>query len=194
MSKIAALRDLVVALLLEHERDGTIPTNARFLFYELVQRGQISKEKTGVRQRSDQNLHDALTDVREDGRIPWDWISTKRDRWRTTPLFLYSQRCACKATLRPARPVARYKRPAWHRERIPRPYSLDQWPVRLRTDIAQQLQPGGMRVLYLGDFDLSGDLIETNTRRDVHCEPAPDSATASAMRVCLNRVAAAASP
>jgi hypothetical protein len=29
MSKIAALRDLVVALLQEH---GTIPTNARFLF------------------------------------------------------------------------------------------------------------------------------------------------------------------
>jgi hypothetical protein len=49
MSKIGALRDLVVALLLEHERDGTIPTNARFLFYELVQRGQISKVKTGVR-------------------------------------------------------------------------------------------------------------------------------------------------
>src|SRR5262249_52875117 len=22
----------------------------------------------------DQNLHDALTDIREDGRIPWDWI------------------------------------------------------------------------------------------------------------------------
>ena len=45
MSKIAALRDLVVALLQEHERDGTIPTNARFLFYELVQRGQISKQR-----------------------------------------------------------------------------------------------------------------------------------------------------
>jgi hypothetical protein len=73
MSKIDALRDLLVALLLEHERDGTIPTNARFLFYELVQRGQISKEKTGVR-RADQNLHDALIDVREDGRIPWDRI------------------------------------------------------------------------------------------------------------------------
>ena len=73
MSKIAALRDLVVALLQEHARDGTIPTNARFLFYELVQRSQISKERTGAR-RSDQNLHDALTDVREDGRIRWNWI------------------------------------------------------------------------------------------------------------------------
>ena len=72
-SKIAALRDLVVALVQEHERAGTIPTNARFLFYELVQRGQISKERTGAR-RSDQNLHDALTDVREDGRVPWSYI------------------------------------------------------------------------------------------------------------------------
>src|SRR5262249_14175362 len=72
-SKIGALRELVFALLQEHERDGMIPTNARFLFYELVQRGQLSKEKTGAR-RPDQNLHDALTDIREDGRIPWGWI------------------------------------------------------------------------------------------------------------------------
>ena len=56
-SKIGALRDLLLNLLQEHERDGTIPTNARFLYYELVQRGQLSKERTGAR-RSDQNLHD----------------------------------------------------------------------------------------------------------------------------------------
>jgi hypothetical protein len=72
-SKIGALRDLLFNLLQEHERDGTLPTNARFLFYELVQRGQLSKEKTGAR-RPDQDLHDALTDIREDGRISWDWI------------------------------------------------------------------------------------------------------------------------
>ena len=72
-SKIGALRDLLFDLLQEHEQDGTIPTNARFLFYELVQRGQLSKEKTGAR-RPDQDLHDALTDIREDGRIPWGWI------------------------------------------------------------------------------------------------------------------------
>jgi hypothetical protein len=73
MSKIGALRELVFNLLQEHAQDSTIPTNARFLFYELVQRGQISKERTGAR-RPDQDLHDALTDIREDGRIPWDWI------------------------------------------------------------------------------------------------------------------------
>ena len=72
-SKIGALRHLLFGLLQEHERDGTIPTNARFLFYELVQRGQISKERTGARRRRP-DLHDALIDMREDGRIPWDWI------------------------------------------------------------------------------------------------------------------------
>jgi hypothetical protein len=72
-SKIGALRDLVVALLKEHEADGTIPTNARFLFYELVQRGKINKHPTGKR-RADQDLSDALTDVREAGLIPWDWL------------------------------------------------------------------------------------------------------------------------
>jgi hypothetical protein len=34
----------------------------------------------------------------------------------------------------------------------------------LRTDIAPRLQPG-QHVLYLGDYDLSGNLIEANTRR-----------------------------
>ena len=44
-SKIAALRELLVALLHEHQRDGALPTSARFLYYELVQRGQLSKER-----------------------------------------------------------------------------------------------------------------------------------------------------
>jgi hypothetical protein len=66
MSKIGALRDLLFDLLAEHERDGTIPTNARFLYYELVQRGELSKERKGAR-RPDQDLHDALTDLREEG-------------------------------------------------------------------------------------------------------------------------------
>ena len=73
MSKIGALRDLLIALLQEHERDGALPTSARFLFYELVQRGQLSKTGTGAR-RPDQDLHDGLTDIRENGRVPWDWI------------------------------------------------------------------------------------------------------------------------
>src|SRR5438874_682616 len=73
MSKIAAVRQALVDLLREHERDHALPTNARFLYYELIARKVVSKEKTGAR-RPDQIVNDALTDLRESGQIPWDWI------------------------------------------------------------------------------------------------------------------------
>src|SRR5438132_14114867 len=60
-------------LLGEHERDGALPTSIRFLYYELVQRGIVSKTRTGAR-RTDQDTIDALTLLREAGQIPWDWI------------------------------------------------------------------------------------------------------------------------
>ena len=50
-SKIGALRNVLLALLHEHQRDGALPTNARFLYYELVQRGLLSKERTGARRQ-----------------------------------------------------------------------------------------------------------------------------------------------
>jgi hypothetical protein len=69
------LRDCLLQLLGEHEADGMLPTSARFLFYELVGRGIISKErKPGGGRRPDPDMNDALTDLREDGQIPWDWI------------------------------------------------------------------------------------------------------------------------
>jgi hypothetical protein len=73
VSKIGRLRDALRELLAEHQRDDALPTSARFLFYELIQRGVIPKHPTG-RRRADQDMLDALTDIREDGRIPWDWI------------------------------------------------------------------------------------------------------------------------
>ena len=73
MSKIGVLRDLLANLLQEHERDGAIPTSARFLYYELVQRGQLSKQLNGAR-RPDQELHDALIDIREDEREQIDIV------------------------------------------------------------------------------------------------------------------------
>ena len=178
MSKIGALRDLLVSLLQEHERDGAIPTSARFLFYELVQRRQLSKQSTGVR-RPDQDLHDALIDIREDGRVPWDWIvdetrnledytgytsikdgalatlpHIKIDPWRGhVPLILTESRSLAGVL----RPIAR--------DYCCRIASTNgQCGGFLRTDIAPLLQVGAM-VLYFGDFDWSGGLIENNTRR-----------------------------
>jgi hypothetical protein len=48
-SKAGRLQRIILELLREHEDAGAIPTSARFLFYELVQRGVLSKErKEGV--------------------------------------------------------------------------------------------------------------------------------------------------
>jgi hypothetical protein len=177
-SKIGALRDLLFALLQQHQRDGMIPTNARFLYYELVNRGQISKERTGAR-RSDQNLHDALTDIREDGRIPWNWIVDETrsvedytgyqtvkqgvlarlpyinlDPWRgRAPLIL----CESRSLAGVLRPII-----IEHRNRIAS--TNGQCGGFLRTDVAPLLQPGD-EVGYLGDLDLAGGHIEDNTRR-----------------------------
>ena len=178
MSKIGALRDLLVSLLQEHERDGAIPTSARFLFYELVQRGQLSKHSTGAR-RPDQNLHDALTDIREDGRIPWDWIVDETrsledytgyesvqdgvlaqldhiniDPWRDhAPMILTESRS-----------LAGVLRTIIREYRCRIASTNGQCGGFLRTDIAPMLTPGDT-VLYFGDLDLSGGQIEANTRR-----------------------------
>jgi hypothetical protein len=177
-TKIGALRDLLIGLLREHERDGALPTNARFLYYELRQRGQVSKERTGAR-RPDQDLHDALTDVREDGQIPWHWIVDETrsvenytgyasvmdgvlaqlphvtlDPWRgQAPLILTESRS-----------LAGVLRPIAIEYRVRIASTNGQCGGFLRTDIAPLLAPGDA-VEYLGDYDLSGNQIEANTWR-----------------------------
>jgi hypothetical protein len=178
MSKIGTLRDLLLALLEEHEHDGMIPTNARFPYYELVQRGKLSKQHTGVR-RPDQDLHDALTDIREDGRIPWGWIvdetravenytgfasikegvlaylpHIKLDPWRgRAPLILTESR----SLMGVLRSVVRECR-----ARIAS--TNGQCGGFLHTKVAPLLRPGDT-VGYLGDLDLSGGQIAENARR-----------------------------
>jgi hypothetical protein len=71
MSKIQRMRELLLALREEHERDGALPTSVRFLFYELVQRGQIPRKAKG---RIDRLVSEALMDLRESGQVAWDYI------------------------------------------------------------------------------------------------------------------------
>ena len=42
-SRAGRLQRACLALLRQHEREGTIPTNGRFLFYELEQQGVVAK-------------------------------------------------------------------------------------------------------------------------------------------------------
>ena len=186
MSKIGILRELLFELLQKHKRDDAIPTNARFLFYELVQRGELSKEqkprvddKKG--RRPDQDLHDALTDIRENGSIPWDWIVDetrslenytgyasvkagvlaklpyiKLDPWKgCAPLILTESR----SLVGVLRDIA-----IEYRVRIAS--TNGQVGGFLRTDIAPLLQSGD-RVITLWDLDLSGGHIEDNVEREI---------------------------
>src|SRR5262249_38475812 len=178
MSKIGALRDLLLALLQEHDRDGAIPTSARFLFYELVQRGELSKERTGAR-RPDQNLHDALTDIREDGRVPWHWIvdetrslddftgypSIKQGVVYQLPyIALDPWHGSAAMVLTESRSLAGVLRDLVSNCRARIAPTNGQVGGFLRTDLAPRLKSGN-RVIYLGDLDLAGDQIEANPRR-----------------------------
>jgi hypothetical protein len=72
-SKIEILRRALRHLLAQHQADGTLPTSARFIFYELVAAGVIPKHATGAR-RADQDMVAALKDLRDAREIPWEWI------------------------------------------------------------------------------------------------------------------------
>ena len=89
MSKIQRMRELLLALMEEHERDGALPTSVRFLFYELVQRGQIPKKAKG---RTDRLVSEALMDLRESGQVAWDDIVDE-----TRDLEDYTGHCDLKA-------------------------------------------------------------------------------------------------
>ena len=176
VSKIGALRELLIALLQEHERDGALPTSARFIFYELVQRAQLSKERTGAR-RPDQNLHDALTDIREDGRIPWDWIvdetrsledytgfqTVKQGMLARLPgINLDPWRGQVPMVLTESRSLAGVLRNVIGEYGCRIASTNGQVGGFLHTDIAPNLAPRDT-VLYLGDYDLAGNQIEDNT-------------------------------
>src|SRR5215831_16240226 len=72
-TKIGRLRSAAYRLIQQHQAAGEIPTSTRFLFYELVQQGVVSKQRTGAR-RSDQDLTEAIFDLREHGYVPWNTI------------------------------------------------------------------------------------------------------------------------
>jgi hypothetical protein len=79
-SKAGRLQRACLALLQEHEREGTIPTNGRFLFYELEQRGVVSKkyplkaDGKKPKRTPSQDISDATMRLRELGLVPWSWI------------------------------------------------------------------------------------------------------------------------
>lgn len=81
MSKIEVLRQHLMRLYREHLAAGMLPTSGRFLFYELVQAAITEKHASGIlkpsakrQRRADQDITQALTQLRESGLIPWSAI------------------------------------------------------------------------------------------------------------------------
>jgi hypothetical protein len=178
MSAIGDVRAALLDLHQEHRRDGALPTSARFLYYESLTRLVLSKEKKGAR-RTDQILHEALTQLREAGVIPWDDIVDETrsvedytgydsvldgvlahipyiqlDPWRGRSPFILTESRSLAGVLRGI--VMEY------RARISS--TNGQCGGFLHTNIAPRIKPRD-KVGYLGDLDLSGGQIEANTRR-----------------------------
>ena len=177
MSKIQRMRELLLALMEEHERDGALPTSVRFLFYELVQRSQIPKKVKG---RADRLVSEALMDLRESGQVAWEDIvdetrdledysghsdlkaaatfyierAIELDPWRgNAPLIITESRSLCGAL-----------RPVVQEFRCKIAPTNGQCGGFLRTDIGPALKQRST-VLYLGDWDVAGEHIEENTHR-----------------------------
>ncbi len=179
-SKEREVQDAVYALLNgpKHKGSGALPTSLRFLFYELVQLGTISKRDVSV-------VSEATMLLRRSGDIPWDWIV---DETRTLHRWSYHEsiragvveslarrRLDCWAGDPPPLVLTESSSLAGVLETIAATYLASIAATRgqvggfLYTSIIPALNEG-QRVLYFGDLDLAGRDIEANTRRVIEDE------------------------
>jgi hypothetical protein len=187
-TKCGQLQRAYLAVLLEHERDGALPTSNRFVFYELEQRGIVRKPQPGETRRThglpggEQDVIDAGLQLRERGIVPWSWIVDE-----TRDLFEWSYGVSVVDHL--AAEIDHARIDLWAEEPPPLilcesrtfggvlnrtlgpeylcPAAATNGQVQgfLVTDVAPCLVGNERVVLYVGDLDLSGGQIEQNTRR-----------------------------
>jgi hypothetical protein len=182
-TKAGRLQRAVLELLHDHRDRGELPTSNRFLFYELVQRGILDKTKTRQKGRgADQDLSDASKRLRDAGLVPWGWIV---DETRSLTSWVFADTVA--EYLKNEVDTARVD--CWDGE--PPPLLICEsrtfggvlnrtlapeylCPVTatngqaggfLHTNVVPILEGNERRVLYIGDLDHRGALIEANTKR-----------------------------
>ena len=178
MSKRAYLRAALLELLEEHQRDGMLPTSNRFLFYELVQRGIVPKHSKNKR-RADQDMNEALTELRESGQVPWDWIvdetrflenhtgwpSIKDGLENLVDTIRLDPWAGCEPLiLTESRSLAGVLREICEEYCVQIASTNGQVGGFLHTKIGPMLR-SGHNIFYLGDLDLAGGDIEANTKR-----------------------------
>jgi hypothetical protein len=182
-----------LVLLLEHQRDGQLPTSGRFLFYEGVQRGWISKAAPEIKpgkkmaRRAGQDFSDGLRDLRKEGLVGWPALADET-RVLEQPFTHATVLAHLLALLDDMHEGTRLVLDPWTGRRAPMVLCesrslmgvlrqvLRDYRVRfgatngqaggfLHVNVAPALEAGD-QVLYLGDLDLAGERhIEANTRR-----------------------------
>jgi hypothetical protein len=187
-TKIGRLRHACYLKIREHESDGALPTNGRFLFYELEQDGAVPKayrKPDGTKRAREprQDVSDALLDLRKAGLIPWDWIVDETREvvaWRyAASVHQYAidavedARIDCWAGQLAPLIMCEARSTKGVLERIAMEYlapitaTNGQCGGFLVTDVVPMLRDNDRPVLYIGDYEIGGpaDQIEDNTRR-----------------------------
>jgi hypothetical protein len=187
-TKIGRLRRACYNKLLDHQRDGAIPTNGRFIFYEIEQDGAVPKayfKPDGTKQAREprQYVSDALIALRKLGMIPWEWIVDETREvvtWQSAPsVYDYiieaaeDARIDCWDGLPAPLVICEARSTKGVLERITAEYlapitaTNGQCGGFLVTDVVPVLRGNDRPVLYIGDHEIGGpaDQIEDNTRR-----------------------------
>jgi hypothetical protein len=174
----------------QHEREGTIPTNGRFLFYELEQQGVAPKayyDASGKKRARTpaQDLSDATMRLRELGLVPWEWILDETcsvKAWRyAASAYEYVANSAPRARIDcwdgelPPLILCESRATAGVLERIASDYLCPitatggQSGGHIVTEIVPLLRGNDCKVFYIGDCEVGGpaDQIEAATRRRI---------------------------
>ena len=188
-TKTGELQRAALRVLLEHHKTGMLPTSIRFVFYELEQQGAISKVTgkpivskvaTGAR-RADQDLTDAIMDLRERKIIPFHWIEDETRSvttyYASVSVKTYLIEATSRARINPwsdepaplilteSRSLAGILDSLLAKYVVPSSSNNGQSGGHLRNEVLPVYRDQcNRRVLYLGDMDRSGGHIEQNIR------------------------------
>jgi hypothetical protein len=216
-SKRGRLQQACLDLLQQHKRDGAIPTNGRFVFYELEQQGVIPKHyldgQGRKRARSPaQDISDALTVLRKIGLVPWWWLKDETcelTEWSyAASVYEYVvekvkyARIDCWGGDLPPLIICEARATAGVLERIcreclaPITATGGQKIGHIVNEIVPLLKGNDRKVGYIGDCEVGGpaDQIEANTRNVIEKYSGRVFTPETWQRIALTRVQVNRSP
>ncbi len=183
-TKAARIRRMVHELLLEKDAAGEIPTNSRFIYYELVQRGDATKPTRPGKRREkgwppgEVDIANGILWLRDKEHIPWAWItdeSRQLTSWKCANTVAdYLRDTLPQVTINPWAPdpppliLCESRAAAGVLQKAAMNYCCSITGTGgfcngfLRTKVAPTMK--GRQVLYLGDLDRSGNDMEAKHR------------------------------